>query len=114
MWCVAVLPDINLSSSLTGGGGRGREAGQGGPLSTLLAASLGRVTLASLGLGRELNADQADQLPPVSADSRGKLVQMGSGNNSPDATAVAARNSRRGSETSGISLTIQPAPGLPR
>ena len=65
-----VLPDINLNSSV---GSVGKDQGA---IGALMASSLGRITLGSLGFGRDL-AEVADyRLPPVQKDSSGKLVQV--------------------------------------
>ena len=54
------------------------------------------------------------RLPPVVHVSEGKLVQVGSGNTSPDNSAVQhSRSYRRGSEITDISLSVSSAPGKP-
>jgi hypothetical protein len=54
---------------------------------SLLASSLGSLTLASLGFGRSLAASDATRLPKVPTDGNNKLVLLGSGNVSPSAPA---------------------------
>jgi len=98
-----VFPDISLNQSMRGDGS----------LSSMMASSLGRMTLTSLGFGRDLSQSVDYRLPPVVHDADGKLVQVGSGNTSPDAQGIKARNSRRGSEIKDISLSVQTAPGQP-
>ena len=44
-----------------------------------MASSLGRVTLGSLGFGKDLTEATDYRLPPVQGDSEGKLVQVGGG-----------------------------------
>ena len=101
-----VLPDISLSTSM-----RARPE-QG--VSGLKASSLGRMTLTSLGFGKDLSQSVDYRLPPVAGDTNGKLVQVGSGNTSPDNSAVQhSRSYRRGSEITDISLSVSSAPGKP-
>ena len=104
-----VLPDISLSSSLSSSMRSRGEQGVG----SLMASSLGRITLTSLGFGKDLSQSVDYRLPPVSSDTQGKLVQVGSGNTSPDSGALAVRNSRRGSEIKDISLSVSSVPGQP-
>ena len=73
-----VFPDISLNQSMRGDGS----------LSSMMASSLGRMTLTSLGFGRDLSQSVDYRLPPVVHDADGKLVQVGSGNTSPDAQGV--------------------------
>ena len=101
-----VLPDISLSTSMTAR----PDQGVGG----LMASSLGRMTLTSLGFGKDLSQSVDYRLPPVASDTDGKLVQVGSGNTSPDNSAVLhSRSVRRGSEIADISLSVSTAPGQP-
>ena len=104
-----VLPDISLSSSLSSSLRTRGEQGVG----SLMASSLGRITLTSLGFGKDLSQSVDYRLPPVSSDTQGKLVQVGSGNTSPDSGALAVRNSRRGSEIKDISLSVSSVSGQP-
>ena len=104
-----VLPDISLSSSLSSSLRSRGEQGVG----SLMASSLGRITLTSLGFGKDLSQSVDYRLPPVSTDTQGKLVQVGSGNTSPDSGALAVRNSRRGSEIKDISLSVSSVSGQP-
>ena len=104
-----VLPDISLSSSLSS---TIRSRGEQG-VGSLMASSLGRITLTSLGFGKDLSQSVDYRLPPVSSDTQGKLVQVGSGNTSPDSGALAVRNSRRGSEIKDISLSVSSVSGQP-
>ena len=86
------------------------EQGVGG----LMASSLGRLTLTSLGFGKDLAQSVDYRLPPVASDTDGKLVQVGSGNTSPENSALHhSRVSRRGSEIKDISLSVSAAPGQP-
>ena len=108
-----VLPDISLNSSLSSSlSSTMRTRGEQG-VGSLMASSLGRITLTSLGFGKDLSQSVDYRLPPVSSDTQGKLVQVGSGNTSPDSGAVQVRNSRRGSEIKDISLSVSSVSGQP-
>ena len=52
-----------------------------GAIGALMASSLGRITLGSLGFGRDLAEATDYRLPPVQGDSDGKLVQVSVGIN---------------------------------
>ena len=61
-----VFPDINLGQSMRGGDGPG--------LSTLMASSLGRITLTSLGFGKDLTQSVDYRLPPVVSDGKMSFI----------------------------------------
>ena len=73
---IAVLPDINLNSSMSSTTSASIHRDQGA-IGALMASSLGRVTLGSLGFGKDLTEATDYRLPPVQGDSEGKLVQVG-------------------------------------
>ena len=72
---VPVLPDINLNTSMSTTTTTIHNKDQGA-IGALMASSLGRITLGSLGFGRDLAEATDYRLPPVQGDSQGKLVQV--------------------------------------